>query len=172
MSDAEEQARIDAAFADLVSRFDDSEATDAGRGRTSTVPGTPSSPNVTREAGDDWGDPNLGYAAAQPSPDAGADQPAGESTGWREHTLPEDDPTDDEAPQIPALPPYRPSPIAVLGLALLLLAAVLGGLIMVGLRLPSWAGWLGLGSLLGGVAALLSRLPRTRDPEDGDGARL
>ncbi|MFX4272739.1 hypothetical protein ACQBAR_06105 [Propionibacteriaceae bacterium Y1685] len=151
MSDAEEQARIDAAFADLVSRFDDSEATDAVLGRTSTVPGTPGVPNLTREV---------------------SEEPTEQTRGWRQHTLPEDDPTEDEAPQIPALPPYRPSPIAVLGLGLLLLAAVLGGLIMVGIRLPSWAGWLGLGSLLGGVAALLSRLPRTRDPEDGDGARL
>lgn len=41
-----------------------------------------------------------------------------------------------------------------------------------GLRLPPWMGWLAVGSFMAGFAVLLSRLPRHRPPDAGDGAVL
>ncbi|MDN5727464.1 MAG: hypothetical protein L0G99_16280 [Propionibacteriales bacterium] len=149
-----------------------------GRDRTSTVPGMPAPPNTTTRA-PNWAtlDPNTGYSRSRPVSDENtSERDDGELTdegpGWRRHTPPDDEEVDEGAPEIPPLPPYRPSPTAVAGCGLLLLGAVLGGCLLFGLRMPYWVGWLALASLLGGVATLLSRLPRTRDPEDGDGARL
>lgn len=41
-----------------------------------------------------------------------------------------------------------------------------------GLRLPAWAGWAALIGFIGGFALLVTRLPRHRDPDAGNGAVL
>ena len=41
-----------------------------------------------------------------------------------------------------------------------------------GLRFPLWAGWLAVGSFLGGFGVLMTQLPRHRPPDAGDGAVL
>jgi hypothetical protein len=85
------------------------------------------------------------------------------------------------APEPPADLPYVPEPLppmprpavpALLGwigigyAVLLVLAATFG------LRVPGWAGWLAVGSFLCGFGILITRLPRDRPPEAGDGAVL
>ena len=49
---------------------------------------------------------------------------------------------------------------------LLVLAATFG------LRFPTWAGWLAVGSFLTGFGILMTQLPRHRPPDAGDGAVL
>ena len=41
-----------------------------------------------------------------------------------------------------------------------------------GVTLPAWAGWLAVGSFIGGFGILMTRLPRERPPDAGDGAVL
>jgi hypothetical protein len=41
---------------------------------------------------------------------------------------------------------------------------------IVGLPIPIWVGWLAVVGFIGGFGLLVSQLPRTRSPEDGDGA--
>jgi hypothetical protein len=41
-----------------------------------------------------------------------------------------------------------------------------------GLRFPLWAGWLAVGSFLGGFGVLMAQLPKHRPPDAGDGAVL
>jgi hypothetical protein len=81
----------------------------------------------------------------------------------------------------PAAPRYVPDPLpplpapavpAVLGwigiawAALVVLAAAFG------LRFPSWVGWLAVLGFVGGFVILVTRLPRHRSPDAGDGAVL
>ena len=43
---------------------------------------------------------------------------------------------------------------------------------VVGIELPRWAAWAGIIGFVGGFALLVSRLPRQRPPDAGDGAVL
>ena len=71
------------------------------------------------------------------------------------------------------LPPLRrPGVPALLGwigigyAILIVLAATFG------LRFPTWAGWIAVGSFVGGFGILMTRLPRDRPPDAGNGAVL
>ena len=44
--------------------------------------------------------------------------------------------------------------------------------IAIGIELPRWAAWAGIIGFVGGFALLVSRLPRQRPPDAGDGAVL
>ena len=72
----------------------------------------------------------------------------------------------------PLMPLPRPAwPVLVAWIAigyavLAVLAAALG------LNLPRWAGWLALLGFMGGFGLLVTRLPRHRPPDAGDGAVL
>jgi drug/metabolite transporter (DMT)-like permease len=44
--------------------------------------------------------------------------------------------------------------------------------VAIGIELPRWAGWAGIIGFVGGFALLVSRLPRQRPPDAGDGAVL
>lgn len=44
--------------------------------------------------------------------------------------------------------------------------------VAIGITLPSWAGWAGILGFAGGFGVLISRLPRQRPPDAGDGAVL
>jgi hypothetical protein len=50
--------------------------------------------------------------------------------------------------------------------ALIVLAASFG------VHFPSWAGWLAVGGFVVGFGLLMTRLPRDRPPDAGDGAVL
>ena len=120
-----------------------------------------------------------------PQPAASAETPPGAEAdeSWADHhPLFHFDPAPPEpAPEPPADPRYVPEPlppmsrpgvpvlIGWIGIAyavLLVLAATFG------LRLPSWAGWLAVGSFLVGFGILMTQLPRSRPPDAGDGAVL
>ena len=71
------------------------------------------------------------------------------------------------------LPPLRrpavPALVGWIGIGyaiLIVLAATFG------LRFPAWAGWIAVGSFVGGFGILMTRLPRERPPDAGDGAVL
>ena len=71
------------------------------------------------------------------------------------------------------LPPLRrpggPAMLGWLGIGyalIIVLAATFG------LRFPAWAGWIAVGSFVGGFGILMTRLPRDRPPDAGDGAVL
>ena len=75
---------------------------------------------------------------------------------------------------VPPPPPPLPKPawpvlLAWLGMgyAVLMVLAV-----VVGVRLPAWAGWLAIIGFVGGFGILVTRLPRSRPPDAGDGAVL
>ena len=72
-------------------------------------------------------------------------------------------------PLPPLDPPALPALLGWLGIgwaALVVLAAAFGA------SFPSWVGWVAVLGFLGGFAVLVSRLPRDRPPDAGDGAVL
>lgn len=81
-------------------------------------------------------------------------------------------PADDNYEPEP-LPPLRPPGIPALvgwiGMTYAVVVALAGTF---GITFPSWAGWLAVGGFLGGFGILISRLPRHRPPDAGDGAVL
>ncbi|HIT76627.1 MAG TPA: hypothetical protein IAA98_13680 [Candidatus Avipropionibacterium avicola] len=154
-------AEVDAAFADLVAQFD----REFDDHRQLPPPGpTPQAP------------------PPQAPPPSGSDAADGpeviegvvHESGWRVHHAPDDEDLDavDDGMDIPPLPPMRLSPIAMAGITLILGAGVITVLLVLGVRLPSWTGWVGFLAVMGGTALLLSRLPRHRDDDTDDGARV
>lgn len=79
---------------------------------------------------------------------------------------------DDRFVPEPMEPIHRPDPpvlIAWIGLAYAVLAVLVS---IFGVRLPAWAGWLAVVSFVGALAIMVTRLPRNRPPDSGDGAVL
>ncbi len=71
------------------------------------------------------------------------------------------------------LPPLgRPGVPAVLGWIGIGYAIVIVLAATFGLRFPAWTGWIAVGSFVGGFGILMTRLPRDRPPDAGDGAVL
>jgi hypothetical protein len=114
-----------------------------------------------------------------------ADNPAGPDPTWADqHPLfrfdapPRElraDPVrrDDESYGPEPLPPLsRPGAPALLGWIGVGFACLVVLATAFGLHLPPWMGWLAVGSFMSGFAVLLSRLPRDRPPDAGDGAVL
>ena len=166
------------AAADESSRGDDREAID--RAFADLVAGYHLTADRTEPAG---------APAPAPGPDQ-LGQPEAEPTSWADdHPLfrypPPDAPhdpqpdADPEPPEpeerfVPEPPPPLPKPawpvlLAWLGMgyALLMVLAV-----VVGVRLPAWAGWLAILGFVAGFGILVTRLPRHRPPDAGDGAVL
>lgn len=158
---ATEPARLDHLPVDLTATepaADDERAPDPVRADPPPVPG-PAPRTPAEPAGP------LGSALFRfPDPAAGA-QPPGE-----DHP----DVVDEVDPFVPGppMPIPRPAwPVLVawiaMGYAVLVVLAI-----SVGIRLPAWAGWLALVGFVGGFGTLVSRLPRHRPPDAGDGAVL
>jgi hypothetical protein len=82
------------------------------------------------------------------------------------------EPTEERYVPQPLPPLQRPGVPALLGwigigcAIVIVLAATLGA------RFPAWAGWVAVGSFVGGFGILMTRLPRERPPGSGDGAVL
>lgn len=166
----DDREAVDRAFADLISGWDRS----AGAAEGYEPPAEPepepdADPPATEVAGSmtnppdtSWADqhPLFRYIEPEPLP-----QPE------------ELDASDDaevlepfEPPPAPPLPrPKWPTLLAWIGLGYAVLAVLAT---VVGLRLPIWAGWLAVVGFVGGFATLVIRMPRTRRPDDGDGAVL
>lgn len=149
-------AEIDRRFAELVERY--------YRGGGTGQPDGPARPDQ--------------HARPEASP-----RPPGSSQDWRTgHPLfqlnpePDDvvDPPDQGERYVPQ--PMEPMPRlsrpALVGSLMLTTSALMGLLAVLGLPFPPWAGLLAITGFTLGMIILLSRLPRHRDPEDGDGAVL
>jgi hypothetical protein len=119
----------------------------------------------------------------QPAASAEAPQGAEAEESWADHhPLFRLQPAPAEpAPEPPPDPPYVPEPLPPMsrpGLPVLLGWIGIGYAIVLvlaatfGLHFPLWAGWLAVGSFLGGFGALMTQLPRDRPPDAGDGAVL
>jgi hypothetical protein len=71
------------------------------------------------------------------------------------------------------LPPLgRPGVPALLGWIGIGYAIIIVLAATFGLRFPAWTGWIAVGSFVGGFGILMTRLPRDRPPDAGNGAVL
>lgn len=106
-------------------------------------------------------------------PDLRVPADPGGPSGPRDHTLadePEELSPEDYKPAPVTF--GRPSTPAVIGWVCLALCLAVLVTAIVGVTLPGWIGYLGVGCFIAAMAILLSRLPKNRDPSDGDGAVL
>jgi hypothetical protein len=147
---------IDRAFAELVAGYHltaDGPDVDTSEPPTEPVspPSIPSADSAANWAGDH---PLFGFAETPSDADASSGEPT------QDRYVPE------------PLPPLRPGVPALLGwigigyAILVVLAATFG------VRFPTWAGWIAVGSFVGGFGILMTRLPRDRPPDAGNGAVL
>ena len=154
MSRASEDDReaVDRAFADLV----------AGYHLTADRPDPLLAPPVeaqqSKERDDSWADEHPLFRAPEPTP-------------------PRPEPVVERVPErayVPdPLPPLgRPAVPALLGWIAIGYAVLLVLGASFGIRFPTWAGWLAVSSFIGGFGILVTRLPRNRPPDAGDGAVL
>ena len=82
-----------------------------------------------------------------------------------------EEPTERYVPE-PLPPLQRPGVPALLGWIGIGYAVVIVLAATFGLQFPTWAGWVAVGSFVGGFGILMTRLPRERPPDAGDGAVL
>jgi hypothetical protein len=75
----------------------------------------------------------------------------------------------DPGPPPPLPRPAWPVLVGWIGLGYAMLTVLA---IAVGVDLPAWAAWAGVLGFVGGFGLLVSRLPRQRPPDAGDGAVL
>jgi hypothetical protein len=80
--------------------------------------------------------------------------------------------TEDRYVPDPLPPLRRPAIPALLGWIGIGYAIVIVLAATFGLRLPVWAGWVAVGSFVGGFGILMTQLPRERPPGAGNGAVL
>ncbi|GAA2100838.1 hypothetical protein GCM10009841_16050 [Microlunatus panaciterrae] len=81
------------------------------------------------------------------------------------------DPVESFVPE-PVPPLTRPAWPVLLGWIGMGYAVLTMLVVLVGVRPPSWVGWLAVGGFVGGFGILVARLPRNRPPDAGDGAVL
>jgi hypothetical protein len=81
-------------------------------------------------------------------------------------------PTEERYVPEPLPPLRRPAVPALLGWIGIGYAIIIVLAATFGLRLPVWAGWVAVGSFVGGFGILMTQLPRERPPGAGDGAVL
>jgi hypothetical protein len=176
--DEDDREAIDRAFADLVAGYH----LTAERPSSELVEGSGNPrPEVVDGSGNSAAE--LVEGSGRPSPElveGSGHEPAAESTWADDHPLFRGPPPAEPVPEpaeeryLPEPPPPLPKPawpvlLAWLGMgyAILLVLAV-----VVGVRVPGWAGWLAVLGFVGGFGILVTRLPRTRPPDAGDGAVL
>ncbi|HEY9292891.1 MAG TPA: DoxX family protein [Microlunatus sp.] len=161
----DDQAMYDRAFAELIAHFDSTDS-------------EPPEPRAT-----DSGSPDPAVSDPAPADPAPAESDAPGPLPPFHFRLDdvdlteEDDEPVDEVPESEQFVPPNPSwprpsaPVFVgwLGLGYAIVAMLL---IAFGVPLPRFVGWLAVLGFVGGLALLLSRLPRHRPPDGDDGARL
>ena len=154
MTDADDKESVDRAFAELVAGF-----------------------HLTAERPEpDWDGPTTGRA---PAPGSVFELPTPLPPAAPPPALPAPDPADEPEPRPadrydPGPPPPLPRPawpvlVGWIGLGYAVLTVLA---IAIGIELPRWASWAGIIGFVGGFAVLVSRLPRQRPPDAGDGAVL
>jgi hypothetical protein len=160
MTDADDKESVDRAFAELVAGFHL----------------TTDHPEPPRAGHEEWDGPASGRT---PAPGSVFELPTPLPPAAPPPALPAPDPMDEPDPlpvdrYEPGPPPPLPRPawpvlVGWIGLgyaALTVLAVALG------IELPRWAATAGIIGFVGGFALLVSRLPRQRPPDAGDGAVL
>ncbi|HSU36408.1 MAG TPA: hypothetical protein VLJ88_12195 [Propionibacteriaceae bacterium] len=164
MSRASEDDReaVDRAFADLV----------AGYHLTADRPDPLLAPPVEAQQGNErdenWADEHPLFRAPEPQP---APPPPAPPPAPRPEPVVEREPEPRYVPD--PLPPLgRPAIPALVGWVAIGYAVLLVLGATFGIRFPMWAGWLAVISFIGGFGILVTRLPRNRPPDAGDGAVL
>ena len=148
---------IERAFAELVAGYHltaDAPDTDTTEPTTEPV-NPPSVPDADGAANWATDHPRFGFAEAPNDAHISSDEPT------QDRYIPE--------PLPPLRRPAVPALLGWLGIGyaiLIVLAATFG------LRFPTWAGWIAVGSFVGGFGILMTRLPRDRPPDAGNGAVL
>lgn len=143
MADADDKESVDRAFAELVAGYH------LTADRPAPEPDPPPDPG--------WEPPPAGAVFIPPLP---LPEPKSESAPEEGY---------DPGPPPPLPKPAWPALIGWLGLGYAVLTVLA---VAVGIRLPAWAAWAGVVGFVGGFGLLVSRLPRHRPPDAGDGAVL
>lgn len=122
--------------------------------------------------------------AAEPAAPAPAAPPAAPDSSWADHhplfrmvepaPAPTPEPREAVGRYVPdPLPPLqRPGLPALLGWVGIGYAVLMVLIAAIGVPLPSWTGWLAVSTFIAGFVILITRLPRNRPPDAGDGAVL
>jgi hypothetical protein len=150
---------IDRAFAELVAGYHlTADAPDPDPTEPPTEPvASPSLPDAADGGAVNWATdhPLFGFVEAPAEAQTSSDEP------YQDRYVPE------------PLPPLgRPGVPAMLGWLGIGYALIIVLAATFGLRFPAWAGWIAVGSFVGGFGILMTRLPRDRPPDAGDGAVL
>ncbi len=157
MNEADDRAAVDRAFADLVAGFHKTaERPDSGQ------------PSDWDEAVPDSTAP--GSVFETPKIDVPEiDVPQIDVPDPEEESEPVYEERYDPGPVAPLPRPSWPILVGWIGIGYAVLTVLVG---VFGFPLPRWAAWAGVIGFAGGFGLLLSRLPRHRPPDAGDGAVL
>lgn len=157
----DDREAVDRAFAELVSGYHlTADRPEPPRSEAAPRPEAVGPPPVGDPVGPDatWADQHPLFHFDEPRPELRAE--------------PRERP-DNEAYVPEPLPPLpRPGAPALLGWIGVGFACLVVLATAFGLRLPPWMGWLAIATFITGFGVLLSRLPRHRPPDAGDGAVL
>lgn len=174
MAAHDDRDAVDRAFADLVASYHlTSDRPDPLLGFPPPPPPQAEVSGTAEAAPPDaaWADQHPLFRHSPVDEEESAEEAGARESVWRGSPEETADWEDQFVPE-PPMPLPRPAwPVLVAWIAmgyavLVVLAISLGG------RLPAWAGWLGLVGFVGGFGLLLTRLPRHRPPDAGDGAVL
>ena len=147
---------IDRAFAELVAGYH--LTADRSESETAEPPTEPvSQPSMPDANGVNWATDHPLFGLLETPTD---DRTSAEETS-QDRYVPEPLPPLGR-PGVPALRGW----IGISYAILIVLAATFG------LRFPAWAGWIAVGSFVGGFGILMTRVPRDRPPDAGNGAVL
>jgi hypothetical protein len=173
----DDQDAIDRAFEELVARYHLTAARP-----DSLSPDLLSPDSLSTETADEptlsSHDPDVREGSHDPDAREGAANWAADHPLFGFVQAPADTPTPAEEPTeeryVPEpLPPLqRPAIPALLGWIGIGYAIVIVLAATLGVRFPTWAGWVAVGSFVGGFGILMTRLPKERPPGAGDGAVL
>lgn len=165
----DDQKAIDRAFAELIADFH--------RPATSSTSGTadhhPDASDPQQNGPDVRSSGADQPAESEPLPEAKPVRPPFEFRIDLDAPIPPDPEEPEERYVPPPAPPLpRPTPPVFVGWLGICYAILVMFLLAFDVPLPDWMGWIAIAAFLGGLALLLSRLPRHRPPDDDDGARL
>lgn len=151
--DNDDKESVDRAFAELVAGFH-------------LTAERPDLPPETSHATEPSSAPPAGSLFEPPRPLPPADLPPPEP---REEPDPTPEDRYDPGPPPPLPRPAWPVLVGWIGVGYAVLTVLA---IAIGVDLPRWAAWAGIVGFIGGFGLLISRLPRHRPPDAGDGAVL
>jgi hypothetical protein len=152
----DDREAIDRAFADLVAGYHlTAERADPPAAPSPAAPAVSSAPEPEPAR---WADDHPLFRHDAPPPDP---ETRVEPEEVEERFVP--------PPPAPLPKPAWPVLLAWLGMGYAVLTVLA---VVVGARLPGWAGWLAILGFVAGFGVLVARLPRQRPPDAGDGAVL